>query len=268
MQDSRGALIPGATVTLLRSDTAFGPFNIVPNGSALMSPGNRHNPDVTDAQGHFGWDVLTGFYKVRAEKLGCNGLTETGAVQIPPPVTDLVLTLDCPTQLVTAVSRKTHGTAGSFSIPLPLSGEPGVECRMGDVEGNHTLVFTFNNDIVSGSASLTSGTGSVAGSPAFSGNTVTVNLTGVADAQKITVTLSNLTDSFAQTLPNTAVSVNMLIGDTNGNKTVNASDVSQTKLQSGQAVTAANFRSDVDANGSINATDLSLVKMKSGTAVP
>ena len=73
---------------------------------------------------------------------------------------------------------------------------------------------------------------------------MTVNLTGVTDVQKITVTLSNVTDSFAQVLPNTAVSMNMLIGDTSGNKTVNASDVSQTKLQSGQAVTATNFRED------------------------
>jgi hypothetical protein len=74
-----------------------------------------------------------------------------------------------------------------------------------------------------------------------------VNLTGVADVQKITITLSNVTNSFAQVLPNTAVSMNLLIGDTSGNKTVNASDVSQTKLQSGQAVTAANFREDANA---------------------
>ena len=111
-------------------------------------------------------------------------------------------------------------------------------------------MFTFTNNVTSGSASVTSGTG-VAGNAAFSGNTMTVNLTGVTDVQKITVTLSNVTDSFAQVLPNTAVSVNMLIGDTtNGNKAVNSTDVSQTKLQSGQAVTnTPNFREDITANG-------------------
>ncbi len=96
-------------------------------------------------------------------------------------------------QLVTAVSRKTHGSAGTFDIPLPLSGAPGVECRSSG--GGHTLVVTMNHEIVSGNAAITDGSGSVSGSPTFIGNTMTVNLTGVADVQKITVTLSNVTDS-------------------------------------------------------------------------
>ena len=169
-------------------------------------------------------------------------------------------------QLTSAVSRKTHGGAGDFDIDLPLTGEPGVECRSSG--GNHTLVITFSNTMVSGNASVTSGKGSVAGSPTFSGNTMTVNLTGVADVQKITVTLSNVTDSFAQVLPDTPVSVNMLIGDTNGNKTVNASDVAQTKGQSGLPVTAANFRTDVNANGAISASDIAQVKADAGHTLP
>ena len=56
-----------------------------------------------------------------------------------------------PLQLTTAVSHKTHGSAGDFAIPLPLAGEPGVECRSSG--GAHTLVFTFNNNVVSGNAS-------------------------------------------------------------------------------------------------------------------
>ena len=83
------------------------------------------------------------------------------------------------------------------------------------------------------------GTGSLAGSPVFSGNTMTVNLTGVSDAQLITVTLSGVTDSFAQVLPETAVSVKMLGGDTTGNGTVNAGDVAQTKAQAGSVVSSA-----------------------------
>ena len=45
-------------------------------------------------------------------------------------------------------------------------------------------------------------------------------------------------------------------GDTNANGVVNASDVGQTKSQSGQAVTSSNFRTDVTVNGTINASDL------------
>ena len=58
--------------------------------------------------------------------------------------------------------------------------------------------------------------------------------------------------------------MSILVGDTNGNGTVNASDVSQTKAQTGQAVTASNFRADVTANGVINASDVSLGKIEIG----
>ena len=60
----------------------------------------------------------------------------------------------------------------------------------------------------------------------------------------------------------------MLIGDTNGNKTVNASDVAQTKGQSGLSVTAANFRTDVNASGTITASDIAQVKANAGHTVP
>jgi hypothetical protein len=62
--------------------------------------------------------------------------------------------------------------------------------------------------------------------------------------------------------------MNILIGDTNGNGAVNATDVSQTKSRSGQSVGAGNFRSDVNANGTINAVDIAIVKSNVGTAVP
>jgi hypothetical protein len=60
----------------------------------------------------------------------------------------------------------------------------------------------------------------------------------------------------------------MLIGDTNGNKTVNAGDVAQTKGQSGQLVGAGNFRNDVNATGSINAGDVAQVQANSGHTLP
>jgi hypothetical protein len=171
-------------------------------------------------------------------------------------------------QVVTAVSRKTHGAAGDFDVDLPMSGEPGVECRNGGVNGDHTIVVTFSNNVVSGNASLTSGIGSVTGSPTFSNNTMTVNLTGVADVQNIAVTLNNVTDTFAQTLPDTAVSMNVLMADTTGNKGVTSTDLSQTKSQSGNPVDATNFREDVVTDGAINSTDIGAVKLHSGSGLP
>jgi hypothetical protein len=96
-----GTPIAGATVTLLEAASKGGPFTPTADGSAVMSPMNRKNPDATDASGHFGWDVVAGFYKVRAEKSGCHAagsaaqFVETGVMEIPPPVENLDLRLDC-----------------------------------------------------------------------------------------------------------------------------------------------------------------------------
>jgi hypothetical protein len=166
--------------------------------------------------------------------------------------------------LTNTVSRKMHNTT-PFDIALPPNGEPGVECRSSSP--GHTLVFAFTTNVVSGSATVTAGTGT-AGAATFSGNTMTVPLTGVPDAQKITVTLNGVTDASSHVMPSTSVSMNVLLGDTNGNKTVNSTDVSQTKSQSGSAISAANFRSDNSVNGIINATDVSQVKVSSGHGVP
>ena len=98
------APIVDATVSLFRADTPEGPFELVPDGSALMSPMNRTNPSLSDANGHFGWDVVAGYYKVHASKAGCvspdnPNLTyvESPALTIPPAVMDLDLRLDCGT---------------------------------------------------------------------------------------------------------------------------------------------------------------------------
>jgi hypothetical protein len=168
--------------------------------------------------------------------------------------------------LLTAASRKIHGAAGTFDINLPLTDPSGVECR--NSGGDHTLVFTFNNMVVSGSATVTSGIGSVAGSPTFNSHTMTVELTGVADVQRIAVTLHGVTDDFAQVLPDTTVGVNMLIGDATTNRAVNAADVNRIKMQVGVPVTAANFLTDINANGAVTASDVAQAKVNSGHTLP
>jgi hypothetical protein len=94
IRDERGRPVSGAVVTLQRSAAAAGPFFAVPAGSAIMSPANRTNPDVTGADGRFGWDVVAGYYKVTASKAGCTG-AKTTVLSIPPPVTNLDLRLNC-----------------------------------------------------------------------------------------------------------------------------------------------------------------------------
>ena len=190
------------------------------------------------------------------------GSPTTVAIQGPMPATGN------PLQLTSAVSRKSHGPPGTFDVDLPLSGNVGIESRSGGAGGNHTFVITFSNPVVSGNASVTSGAGKVFGSPTFSGNTMTVNLTGVSDAQQITVTLSNVTDCFGSVSPDAMVTAGMLIGDTSSNRAVNSGDVGQSKSRIGQPVNAATFRSDVNADGSLNASDVSIVKSKIGNGLP
>jgi Dockerin type I domain len=99
-----------------------------------------------------------------------------------------------------------------------------------------------------------------------SGSQVTVNLTGVINVQRITMTLHNVNDgTHTGDVP---ISMGVLVGDVNGNAVVNAADVALTKSQVGQPVSGSNFREDVNANGTISATDVAQVKAKVGTALP
>lgn len=180
-----------------------------------------------------------------------------------------------PTPLDT-VSRKTHGGAGDFDVNLPTATTPGVECRSGGATADHQMKLTFPQPVnVDGNpqAEVTSGNGTVGsggvangGGVAINGNVVTVPLTNVANAQTITVRLNTVNNGFIS--GNVSIPMSTLVGDSNGNRTVNAGDVAQTKSRIGQAVDATNFRSDVNANGVNNASDTAIVKANVGTAVP
>jgi hypothetical protein len=141
----------------------------------------------------------------------------------------------------------------------------GVECRSGGATNDYQMIINFATTVTVGSASVTSGTGSVS-SFTVSGPQVTVNLTGVTNVQRITVMLFNVNDGTH--MGNVPFSMGVLVGDVNGNAAVNSSDVSLTKSQVGQPVSASNFREDVNANGTISSTDVALVKSKVGTALP
>jgi hypothetical protein len=171
-------------------------------------------------------------------------------------------------KLLCASSRKSQG-GKNFDVDLPLTGKLGVECRSGGAQGNFTLVLRFTNKLNSvGSASVTTGVGSVSGTPTVNGNTMTVNLTGVANAQKIVVTLSNVKDKYGRTLPSATVPLGILLGDVDGNKTVNNTDVNLVNAKIGAKASLANFRNDVDASGSIAQDDVTVTQGQVGTSIP
>jgi len=115
----------GATVTLEQAGSAAGPFSAVPNGSSVMSPSNRVNPATSDAQGSFGWDVLSGYYEITATASGCS-TASSPVLTIPPPVTGLVLTLTCsspPTRATTTTALTASSNPITFGAPLAFSAQ-------------------------------------------------------------------------------------------------------------------------------------------------
>jgi hypothetical protein len=179
---------------------------------------------------------------------------------------DILAAVDSATLFLnSAASVKTQGSA-TFPVSLPLTGEPGVECRN---SGNlHTLVFTFSDNVVSGMAALTLGIGQIQGSPVFSGNTMTVHLARVGDVQKLTVTLTNVMSSGGQLLGGAAVSMNVLVGDVDANKTVERTDVTLIRDQVGMPIGVSNFREDVRVDGTINTNDVKSVRNALGHNLP
>ncbi len=176
----------------------------------------------------------------------------------------------CAPGLQRVVSRKTHGPAGPYDVDLPLAGDPGIECRTGGANGDHTLVFTFAEGLASvQSASVTAGIGSISSRAIGSdSHEYIVNLTGVSNSQTLTVGLANVSDIRGNHSASVTASIAVLAGDTTHNGSVNSADIGQTKSQSGATISLSNFRQDVTANGALNAADISLVKSQSGTVLP
>ena len=187
-------------------------------------------------------------------------VNEGGYVAQVPPATSV------PLQIVSAVSRKTHGGAGVFDINLPLSGLAGVECRVPAAGGAYQVVVTFSTPVSANSVSVTSSNGQAGGALSVNGAVVTLNLTGVANAQTLGLTLLQVSNG--STTADVVIPMGVLLGDTNGSGGVSSSDISQTKSRSGQTLDAANFRSDVNASGTITASDIGQVKAQSGTSLP
>ncbi|MGH9806090.1 MAG: hypothetical protein ACRD9W_02305, partial [Terriglobia bacterium] len=178
------------------------------------------------------------------------------------------------------LSRKVHGSAGTFDIDLnpDTNGNYNVECRS---EGaGYNVIFTFDPSYtVTGSASgvtVTNGGTVASHGSGPNANQYQVVLTGPPNAMTHLITLNGVpvhsstiaTNGGNATLNNAVGRLDLLVGDTTNDRTVNAGDIGQTKAQSGNAVTSSNFREDVTVDGSLNAGDIGLVKSRSGTALP
>ena len=170
--------------------------------------------------------------------------------------------------LVDVKSRKTHGNAGAFDIDMPLNGRSGVESRSGP-NGNHTLIFRFATPLSSvGKASVQSGTATISTSGiGADAHEYVVSLSGVANAQTITIALDDVVDSAGSSGSGFLGSMSVLLGDANGDGTVNSGDTQQTRARAGSAAAPSSLRCDYNLDGIINSGDALIVRGQSGNSL-
>ncbi len=163
------------------------------------------------------------------------------------------------------MSRRVHGVAGTFDLPLSLTAtNPTTEPRTGP---NQTIVFTFDKAISSAAANISEGT-ATAGTPTFSGNDVVVGLTGVSNQQYVTIALANVASSDGGTGGCSSARLGFLAGDVNQNRVVTLADLGLVNAQLAQFVTVANFLKDVNASGTLTLTDKGITNANLTRALP
>jgi hypothetical protein len=213
----------------------------------------------------------TMFHDVLIQYVGCSAVSCPGGpiaatwdfhqISGPRPIPGPTLTA--------AASRKTHGSAGTFDINLPLSGTRGVECRSGAVAGIHSVVFTFSENLTGVDSRVVTPCGTVSSSSVGPNpNQYTVNLTGVCNAQYVTVTLTGIHGATGGTTASASATMGVLLGDVNGDGFVLSGDYTDTRAHSGAPVDGTSFRYDINADGFILSGDYTTVRAQSGTQLP
>jgi uncharacterized protein (TIGR02597 family) len=176
-----------------------------------------------------------------------------------------------PVKALTAGSVKVHGGSGPFTQPLSLSlrwdSIPGVEPRSagqtpagGGVD--HQIVMTFPSNVSFTSAIPTSGAAVVGSSSGNNTSTVTVNLTGVTNAQKVAITLVGVNDG--TNTNDVAVEFGALFGDVNGDGFVLSGDYTAVRQKSGAALDGTTFKFDLNSDGFILSGDYTAARQQSG----
>ncbi len=162
--------------------------------------------------------------------------------------------------LVSAASRK-----GPFEIALPLSGPPGIECRVAN-RRPFTLVFTFNHPVTAaGDFSVSCGrtTGAII-NPENSKQVLATYFGTTCNSHYIMLTLQGTTDDQGHSLT-TSVTMGLLLGDVNADGFVDETDLDQAEEDLGEHTDSSNFREDVNVNGEIDELDLSPIQLKIGS---
>jgi sugar lactone lactonase YvrE len=196
-----------------------------------------------------------------------------GALYFADLQNNRIRAIDAPSvpQLTSVISTKTHRNAGPFDVYLRQDGgAQGIECRS-DQAGNYTLTLRFKNALTNvGGASVASGIASVDSSSIDSSDphNCIVRLTGVRNAQTVTLSLKNVTDSAGNFSSAVAGAMKLLIGDVNGSGLVDSGDVFLVRQQTGKNAGSSNFHFDINASGLIDSGDVFMTRQQTGTSAP
>lgn len=180
-----------------------------------------------------------------------------------------VTCLPAPPNPVSAVSRKNHGAAGNFDIDL-LPPATGIEDRIGSPSGkDFQIVVTFPAAVTVSGASVSSRDNlATADAPGGSGTTtITVNLHNVSNAQRLTLTLIDVSSGNGD-LGNVGIPMAVLLGDVNANGIVDGNDIANVQSQTRQSLNGNNFRDDVNTSGTIDGNDVSITQGQTRTSLP
>ncbi len=284
-RNDNGVPGPGGTNMIPNDDAEYyGTYST--DGGATWAPNTRLSGGFSNAAAaangidygdYVGLSAFMGkLYTAWADNANCDGTNANGTLHAFDLYTDpLILTAPAPT-VISAVSQTMHGSAGTFDIDLPLTGTPGIECRIGGATNDYTMVVTFSDNVtVTGTpqAEVTSGAGCVGSGGVCNGGTVTVSgavvtipVTNVANVQTINVRLNGVNSAANAPATDVIIPMTRIAGDTNASGNVSSSDIAQTKGRIGETVDATNFRSDANADGAIDSADVAIVKSHSGEA--
>ncbi len=186
-------------------------------------------------------------------RIGASGTVDRGPYERTEP------------RIVSALSRKTHGAQGSFTIDV-REGQR-IECRK---DGPTRLEFTFDQEVVlsglpdNGDVTLSSGT---VDDISLSEGTLTVTLSGVTANSELTGEFPGVVSPLGGYPCSSTLCMANLLGDANEDNAVNIFDLVAVRDSLNAPVVSTNYRRDVNADGSINIFDLVHVRNNLNTTV-
>jgi len=170
-----------------------------------------------------------------------------------------------PPTVTSAISYKTHGTAGDFGIDvLDRTADQDIEPRFGGVT---ELVVGFDVNIqgVGGldASDVTLSSGSVDAVTLTASNELTIDMSGTTNGVPLTVSLAGIAN--VGLVCADSVCIRQFLGDVRPDLSINSIDRVDVRDAMGQLVDASNFRADVRADGSFNSIDRVDVRDAMGT---